>query len=320
MHVITSVLLFLCLVSVAPSAWAGSKPAEDTGKQHSWFSFNRPSKEDPAAQLEYARQLQAEGRLRKAGRAYRALADTWPGSPQAVTALYARAQTLDARGKHEDAFEAYDKVATTFNDGYPYADLLKRQFELAQLVMKEKKGRFLLFGGFQAPERAIPLFEGVVKNGPYSPYAAEAQYLMARAYELSDQWELAVAAYMPVQPRYPASVFAEKSAFGRAHALYQLADESPNDEEALEQAWAGVVLYLNRYPEGSDAGAARTYRETLLGRRAQMAYDKAHFYEKVAHRPEAARKAYESFLQRFPNSEWAAPARDRLARLTSTKD
>ena len=34
---------------------------------------------------------------------------------------------------------------------------------------------FLLFGGFKAPERAVPLFEDVVKNGPRSPFAPEAQ-------------------------------------------------------------------------------------------------------------------------------------------------
>jgi outer membrane protein assembly factor BamD (BamD/ComL family) len=310
-----SALLVAALLLPALGASALAKPYEETQKRHSWFSFNRPSKKNPADQLTHADKLFAAGSLRKAGRAYRALAMTWPGSAEAVPAQLRYARSLDARGKVEPAFDAYQALMEANAGGFPYDDVLKRQFELAQEVMNRRKGKLLLFGGFKAPERAVPLLEKVVQNGPRSPFAAEGQYLIGRAYELSEQLELAVVAYMTAQHRYPLSPFAEKSAFGRTRALYRLAEESPNDEEALEQAWAGVVLFMNSYPKAEDSELAKAYRDTLLSRRSRTAYEKAVFYDKLAKKPAAALQAYRSFIKMYPHSEWATLAQQRIDEL-----
>lgn len=312
-------LLLLCplLWAVHPiAAPAQSRPFEESEKQHSWFSFNRPSKSNPADQLAWARSLRDDGRLRKATRAFRALVTTWPGSPEAPSAQLELAQTLDVRGKLEDAFEEYDGLTRRFTGGYAYDEVLRRQFEIARAILDKRRGGLLIFGGFRAPERAIPLLEKVVQNGPRSPYAPEAQFLIAQAYEWSDQLELAVVAYMTAQHRYPTGPWAEKSSFGRARMLVRLSEENPNDEETLEQAWAAVAVFLNTYPKSDDAPVAQAYRETLLRRRAKAAYDKALFYDRLAKRPAAAHQAYSTFLRQFPNSEWTAVARARMEELS----
>lgn len=313
-----STLFFVLLLSVClPVVSVTAKPYEETQKRHTWFSFNRPAKKNPTDQLAHADRLFAEGALKKAGKAYRALAMTWPGSPEAVPAQLRYARSLDARNKTEKAFEAYQNLMKAHAGGFPYDDVLKRQFELAKEVMARRRGRVLLFGGFKAPERAVPLFEDVVKNGPRSPFAPEAQYLIGWCYEISDQLELAVVAYMTAQHRYPDSPFADKAAFGRARSLYRLSEESPNDEDALEQAWAGVVLFLNSFPQSEDAELARAYRDTLLGRRARAAYDKAVFYDKLAKKPAAALQAYQTFVRMYPRSEWASVAQTRMDELAA---
>lgn len=306
--------LLACFI-ISTTAAPAEKPYVESQKKHSWFSWNRPSKKNPIDQLAYADDLFAQGSLKKAGKAYKALAVTWPGSPEAVPAQLRYARSLDARGKTEKAFDAYQMLMEANAGGFPYDDVLKRQFEIAHEVMNKRRGRILLFGGFKAPERAVPLFEKVVQNGPRSPFAAEAQFLAGRAYELSEQYELAVVSYMTAQHRYPLTPFAEKAAFGRARSLYRLSEESPNDEEALEQAWAGVVLFLNNYPQAEDADVAKAYRDTLLSRRSRMAYDKAVFYDKLAKKPAAALQAYRSFVTMYPRSEWAALAQTRIDQL-----
>ncbi len=308
--------IFPVLMAFSPSAHAQSKPFEESEKKHSWFSFSKPSKKTPAEQLAHARRLHKQGELKRATRAYRALAVTWPGSPEAALGQLGVALTLDERGKPEDAFEAYHTLATRFTAGYNYDDVVKRQFDIAREVMQRKRGGFFFFGGFQAPERAVPLFEKVLQNAPRAPFAAEAAYLIGRAYELSDQLELAVVAYMSAQHRYPTSPWAEKAAFGRARALVRLSEESPNDEEALEQAWAAVVVFNNSFPQSEDIELARAYRDTLLRRRARAAYDKAVFYDRIARRPVAAFQAYENFVRQFPNSEWTSVARARMEALS----
>ena len=311
-------LLAVFLLSAAPAPAAKpSKPYEETEKKHSWFSFNRPAKKNPADQLAHADDLYADGSLKKAGKAYKALTMTWPGAAEAVPAQLRYARTLDARGKLEPAFEAYQDLMEANAGGFPYDEVLQRQFDIAKEVMNRRRGRVLIFGGFKAPERAVPLFEKVVMNGPRAPFAAEAQFLVGQAYELSEQLELAVVAYMTTQHRYPLSPFAEKAAFGRTRALYYLSEESPNDEEALEQAWAGVTLFLNRHPEAEDGDVAKAYRDTLMSRRARMAYEKAYFYDHLAKRPAAALQAYQSYIKMYPSSEWAGLVQERIADLST---
>lgn len=317
-HILPRLLLFALLAAGLPAARATERPYEEGAKQHSWLSWNRPAEKTPAAQLARAERFRAGNRLKKAQKAYRALVVTWPGSAQAPAAQLGYAEMLDRRGDEEKAFEQYDLLMTRFIGDFPYDRVLQRQFEIGKAMMDRRRGRLLFFGGFQAPERAIPIFESVLKNGPQAPFAPEAQYLIGQAYELSEQLELAVVAYMTAQHRYPDSPFAEKASLGRARALYRLSEDSPNDEEALEQAWAGTVLFLNRFPDSPDREVATVYRDNLLRRRARASYNKALFYDRVAHKPAAALHAYETFVKAFPNSEWTALARARMDELNKT--
>ena len=308
-------MALLCLgLWVLPDSavWAASKPFEESARTHSWFSFNKPSKKTSAEQFKWAQKLEAAGELRKATRAYRALVNTWPGSPEAPRAQLMVAFLLDKRGKTDEAFDEYQNLVTRFTGGYSYQAVIRRQFDIARQVMDRRRGKLLVFGGFKAPERAVPLFEKIVQNAPGAPFAPEAQYLIGRAYELSEQLELAVVAYMTAQHRYPASPWAEKASIGRARALVRLSEESPNDEEALDQAWAATIVFLNTFPNSDDVPVASAYRDSLLRRRAKAAYDKALFYDRLAKRPDAAWRSYDIFVRQFPNSEWTPIARARM--------
>ncbi|MCS6771912.1 MAG: outer membrane protein assembly factor BamD [Kiritimatiellae bacterium] len=314
--ILRTAIIFALMVASSPPAPA-ARPYEESAKKHSWFSLSRPQKKNPSEQLVYARRLHEEGKLRKATRAYRALVVTWPGSPEAAAAQLGLARSLDERGQLQNAFDAYHTLATRYTAGYDYDKVIQRQFDIACTLMEKRRGGFLIFPGFEAPERAIPYFEKVIQNAPRAPFAAEAQFRIGWAYERSEQLELAVVAYLTAQNRYPDSPWAEKAALGRMRALVRLSEESPNDEEALDQAWAAVVFFLNTYPNSQDAELARAHRDNLLRRRAKMAYEKAVFYDRVVRRPEAAKQAYENFIRQFPNSEWASIAKIRVEVLSN---
>jgi outer membrane protein assembly factor BamD (BamD/ComL family) len=315
---IRSLLTLVVLAGfAAPLPVRAAEPVyEETGKTHSWLSLNRPARDNPTDQFAHARDLLDRERFKKAGKAFRALVTTWPGSPEAPLAQWSYARLLDKRGRTADAFEAYQFLMDTFPGRFPdYDKVLARQFEIAVEVMNTRKGKFLFLPGFEAPERAIPLFEQIIRNGPRSPVAAEAQYLIGKAYENSFQFELAVVAYMATLHRYPTSPFAEPAAFGRARSLYELSSTSPNDARALDEAWAGVMVYLRAFPDTESAETARTMRDALIDRKAQQSFAIGDYYDRIAKRPEAARKAYEEFLRSFPNSKWTETVRQRMLEL-----
>ncbi len=313
------------LAAVLTFAVAGrtiaAEPYEETGKKHSWFSFNKPAKSNPVDQLEHAKVILADGRLKKAGKAFKALVVTWPSSPEAPEAQWAYAKIQEQRNNIHDAFDAYQVLMEDYPGQFPdYDAVLSRQFDIAKEIMVTRKAKFLFLPGFDAPERAIPLFEKVIQNGPRSVYAPEAQYLIGEAYEKSYQYELAVVAYIATLHRYPLSPFAEPAAFGRARALYAITKDYPNDDQARDEAWAGVMVFLRAYPDSSYAAEARSMRDDLLDRKAAALYNVAEFYDRIARKPQAARESYEQFVRLFPNSNLAAEAKERVGALASVKD
>jgi outer membrane protein assembly factor BamD (BamD/ComL family) len=298
---------------------------EEAGKAHSWFSFSRPAKKNPADQMAHAEELLRNERVKKAGKAFHALVVTWPGSAEAPMAQWAYARILDQRGQDLDAFDEYDTLLKDYPGRFPdYETILARQFEIATNLMYKKKAAFLFFPGFEAPERAIPLLEKIVENGPRSKFAPEAQYLIGVAYEDSFQNELAVVAYSATLHRYPLSPFAERAAFGRAQALHRISTDYPNDMKAMDEAWAGVMVFLRSFPESDKQDEAMAIRDELLARRAKTAYNVAYFYDKKARRPKAALESYKMFVEQYPKSEWTDEARARIADLaarhTDTKE
>lgn len=290
-----------------------AQPYEETGtKKHAWFSFSRPAKSTPEEQMDHARELLKQRELKKAQKAFRSLVVTWPGSRETPMAQYAYARILDERSRREDAFDAYQVLMEKYAGRFPdYESVLKRQFEIAREIMETKRARWF-FGGFESPERAIPYLESIVNNGPRSPFAAEAQYLIGAAHEQSFENELAIVAYSATLHRYPLSPFAEKAAFARARSLVKISTDYPNDPHAIEEAWAGVMAFLRAYPASEDAAKARTMRDQLLERRSTKLYEVAEYYDRIARRPHVALERYREFVQLYPASPWTEAAQKRI--------
>jgi outer membrane protein assembly factor BamD (BamD/ComL family) len=324
MSQINKFLVFTGLFFVTGTAISlaeSDKPYVETAKKHSWFSFSKPAKDSPEAQLTYAESLMAQEKYKKAGKAFRSLVITWPASVQASKAQWSYAKVLDKRGKSTKAFDAYQELMENYAGLFPdYDKILDRQFEIAKDVMVKRKGKFLFLPGFQSPERAVPMFEKIISNGPRTKHAPEAQYLCGEAYEKSFQYELAVVSYIATLHRYPLSPYAEPAAFGRARALYSLSKDYPNDLQALDEAWAGVMVFLRAYPESKYSKEANSMRINLLDRKAQSVYGVAEYYDRIAKRPKAAQLSYEQFINQYPKSDWTQEARERIVVLAEKPD
>ena len=270
----------------------------------------------PHEQLALAHRLRDEHH-RSALKAYRKIVKTWPESPEAPFAQFAYARLLQEKGQLRKAFDEFQVLIEQFAGRFPqYDDVLQHQFEIAREVMEKRSGEFLIFDGFVAPERAIPLLEKIVQNGPQWKFAPEAQYLIGQAQEHIQEYEQAMEAYLVCQSRYPASPFAEKSSYRRAVCLYQLAKENPYSKDLLEQSWTALSLFLQAYPESEYGSIVEEYRSILYQQRARASYDVAVFYDTVVKKPRAALLAYREFVGKFPDSDWTKLAQMRVDALT----
>ena len=313
-------LPILLTLLLAGPLWGKSSTYEETMDSERPLQLWGPRKDDPASQLAYAQATEEKGKLRSAGHRYKGLINRWPDSVEASAAQYHLARCLEKRGKDKDAFDAYEELLKTYPREAQNEKVLNSMFDIARRVMDHRQMSWFGLPGFQAPTRAVPFFESILKYGPRWEKAAEAQYLIGRAYEIEEQYADAVPAYEAVQFRYPDSNRAEAAACRRARCMAALSDRSPNNERTLIDAWTAVVLFEQLFPNSEYSPTIEALRDRLLRRRTEHAWEKAQFYDRIARRPDAAIKSYEHFVREFPGSVWTPSAQKRIEELTEQQE
>ena len=280
--------------------------------------FHRPSKDSPAEQLIFARALIKEGHYSRAAKELLAVVHTWHDSAEAPRAQLAYALLLEKQTKYMKAFEEYQYLVDNYPGRTNYSQILDHQFRIANLMMNRKRGRILVFPGFKAPEKARPLFEQIVKNGPNWERAAEAQFYVGFIYENEKEYSLAVNAYEKILIRYSKDPFAPEAAFRRGHCLYADSQSSPRDESRCRKALSALTAFTQDSPQSVHLASAKECAAKLKERLTQMYYKRAAFYDEIAPRPRSALIAYTDFVKRFPNSRQAKQARKRIDTLKRT--
>ena len=274
--------------------------------------YRSPSCATAAEQMKLAGQFHREKRYRKAANAFQALVYAWPDSPEAPLAQFELARVQEERELYTKAFDEYQYLFDYYPGQFDYRDVLGRQFKIANYLMSTRKGSFLFFPGFEAPERATPLFEKIILNAPTWNYAATCQLNIGIIHELNEEEEEAVAAFEIVQNRYNDETILAQASFREAQCLTKLCRNRPNDENACNAARAALVQFIRTYPDHEKVPESRATLSKLNDEQARRAFELARYYDQIAHRPKAALIAYEEFLKKYASHECAGPARQRI--------
>lgn len=286
-----------------------------------WWERRQPAADNPAAQLQLADQLRADGQLRGAARHYRILTFAWPNAPEAPVAQFKYAGILQERGKYQQAFDEYQYLLDTYAGFFPYDEVLEQQYVIADTIATRRKR--LLFVSYQDEEEAIPMFEQLIANAPAWKRAAELQFRIARIYEKKQEYDLAVDAYGAFQQRFPLAPQAEAAFFGHARCWKLYADRHPNDASLREQAASAQQLFLNTYPRSPLIETVRMYLQELQIVQAGYLYQQARLYDSMSRHPgdygtqadnllTAAKISYQRLAREFPDSRWKDTAAARI--------
>jgi outer membrane protein assembly factor BamD (BamD/ComL family) len=281
-------------------------------RAHFW---NRPRKSTPDEQLIYAGSLEKARHYRSAIKQYDALVRRWHDNPVAAVAQFNIANLFEKRGKYEKAFDQYQYLIDNFSDNFSYETVLKRQFAIANYLRARRYGK-LWFGGFDAPERALPYFQKILRNAPDWSKAPECLFILGLIHEQKKEYMSAVQAYEKVQIKYPKSPYAATASFHRGQCLAKIADKNRRDEESARKAVSALAAFTLDYPADSNVKAARKLMALQKKRLEDMAFDRAVFYDRIAHKPKAAVIAYTDFMKKFPGSDRTANVKKRLSELS----
>jgi outer membrane protein assembly factor BamD len=294
--------------SPAPLIWR-------KGEGWTWERVGSKTATNPADQLKLAQALQAKRDYRGAIDGYRRVIRRWPQSSSTQDARLGLADSLCAIGYYYQGYKEYQTLIEKHPNTTHFDTVLQRQFEIGNLFLAGARQKAWGVRWFPSPERAIEVFETVVKNGPYSKVAPAAQYRIGIAYEQQNDYLAAVHAYEKLEERYPKDPLAESAQFQIGYAYKKESVRAEYDQNSANQAIAAFNDFLLRYP-GSDKGPlVEKYLTAMKEDQAKGLYNIGSFYEKME-KYKSALIYYNDVIEKNPRSDWATQAKLKVAKLT----
>jgi outer membrane protein assembly factor BamD len=285
------------------------------GEGWSWEHEGVTTGTNPADQLRIAQELEAKKQYRNAISAYRRVISRWPLSFSAQDARLGEAECLGAIGYHYKAFQQYQELIKKNPNTTHFDTVLQRQFEIGNLFLAGERQKAWGIRWFPSLDRAVEVYEQVVKNGPYSPVAPESQFRIGLAYEKQRDYLAAVHAYEKLLERYPKLPLAEGAQFQIGWEYKKESARAEYDQNAANQAIAAFTDFLLRFPRSDKVAIAQEYLIGLKGEQARGLFHIGLFYEKNGHF-KSALIYYNDVIEKNPESNWASQAKDKVAKLT----
>jgi outer membrane protein assembly factor BamD (BamD/ComL family) len=245
-------------------------------------------------------------------KAARRVVRVWPLSDYAPQAQYLVGRCYEARGRDEQAFKEYQTLLEKQPKAANFEEVLQRQYEIANRFLGGKW--FRLWGVIPYPsmDRTAGLYEKIVKNGPYSDVAPQAQLNLGAAREKQKDYPLAAKAYETAADRYhDRPKVAADALFLQAMAYQKEALTAEYDQGTAGQAIATFTDFITLYPSDPRVPQAQKLISALRNEQARGNFETAKFYERYK-KWNGALVYYNEVLLQDPNSLYANEARQRI--------
>jgi outer membrane protein assembly factor BamD len=256
-------------------------------------------------------------------KASRRVVQLWPLSDYAPRAQYLVARCYEATGKAEKAFKAYQTLLEKQPKITNFDEILQRQYAIANQFLAGKW--FKLWGYiplYRSMERTANMYGEIVKTGPYSTVAPQAQLDIGTAWEKkktfgikSPDYPAAIQAYETAADRYHDQPKVAAEAIFRAGLAYQNEAQTPDrDQSDAGRAIAKFTDFIALYPNDPRVPQAQKIIASLKDDQARGNFDIAQFYEKRK-KWEGARIYYNEVQSRNPDSPYTAESLRRLEQI-----
>ena len=237
----------------------------------------------------------------------------WPLSDYAPRAEYLVGRCMEAKGKDEAAFNAYQSIIEKYPKSGEYNEVLLRQYEIANRFLGGEWFQvFNILPLYPSMDETAKLYNKIVANGPYSEVAPHAQLNLGAAREKQKDFAAAVNAYELAADRYHDQADIAADAMYRAGVAWEKqADTAEYDQGAAAKAIAAYTDFTTVYPDDKRVAAAQKAITKLKTEQVNGSFKIAQFYESNR-RWAGAVVYYNDVLQLDANSPLAAQARQRI--------
>src|SRR6184192_3446712 len=196
----------------------------------------------------------------------------WPLSDYAPKAQYLLGRCYEERRLDERAFREYQKLLEKYPKIDNYQEVLTRQYEIANRFLAGQW--FRLWGYipfFPSMDRTAGMYEKLIKNGPFSEVAPQAEMNIGAAREKQvsffnrvDPFREAVKAYETAADRYRDNKeIASEAIYKAGYAYYKQAKKAEYDQSVAGQAISTFDDFITLYPSDPRAAEAQRLKGAL---------------------------------------------------------
>ena len=233
-------------------------------------------------QLEVAEQAFKTADYTIALRAAHRVLRVWPLSDYAPRAAYLVGRSLEAIGKDEAAFNAYQNIIQKYPKSAEYEDILWRQYAIANRFLH---GQWFKLWGYiplyTSMDQTAKMFGKIVDNGPYSDVAPHSQLRIGAAREKQKDYPEAVKAYETAADRYhDQPVIAADALYREGIAYQKQAAAAEYDQSTAGQAIAAYTDFITLFPDDRRVPRAQRAIAVLKAEQVRGNFEIALFYEK----------------------------------------
>jgi outer membrane protein assembly factor BamD (BamD/ComL family) len=231
--------------------------------------------------------------------------DKWRFGDYAPRAQYLLGRCYEAKGNDEKAFKVYEQLLKEYPKVENYEEIVTREFMIANRYLA---GKFFRVWGYiplyRSMDKTIVMYEKVIKNGPYSDVAPQAQMNIGLAH-------LSKKGLFVDIPEYEDKKVGADALFEEAMAYTRQARRAEYDQSIAAQAISTFTEFIASHPEDSRLNEAQKTIDSLKTEQARGSYDIARFYEQKR-RWRGALIYYNEVLLKDPGSSYAKLALLRI--------
>ena len=314
---------FSLVVTFALLAFAFRSPAPLTYLPGEGWNYETPGKENgkwqrarAKEQMEVAQEAFDKKDFSTALKAAFRVEKNWPLSDYAPKAQYMIGRCYEELKNDEKAFKAYQRLIEHNPKGDNYQEILARQYGIANRFLDGqwfKLWNYVPF--FPNMDKTADMYSKIIKSGPYSDVAAQAQLKLGDAREKQSDPKGAVRAYQTAADRFNDRPAIAADALWKTGLAYKKQCKSSEyDSNLAGQAIATFTDFITLYPSEPRVPEAQKYIAELKTEAARGNWGIAQYYEKN-HKWAAARVYYNEAVVQDPGSAIAERARARIMEL-----
>jgi outer membrane protein assembly factor BamD len=265
-------------------------------------------------QMRKAEKLETEGSEAAAYRAYKALVNRYGGSFLAPKAQRKVGQLLEKHGDYDKAYDAYSFYLTKYPQGEDFDSVVESMFKIAKLFLEGEKRKLFGVPVAASMARAQAMFEGIVKNAPYSKWAPLAQFNVGQALEKQGDYPKAIEAYQLCVNKYPGDAIADDALYQVGYVRLRESREGSYDRATVNKARESFEDFIARYPDSEKVPQARENIKALESGTNKGTLDVAKFYDRTK-KYKAAVIYYNDVIKGQPGTPDAEYAKGRIEAL-----